>query len=71
MDHGTSKGFAQWANMPFSIEALSDFHVGQVLGEIPYAIDNCGRVSHAVGSIRWDLQAEVTRGATLPSHVNG
>ena len=56
--------------MPFSIEALGDFRIGQTLGEIADAIDYRGRVSHTVRPGRLDLHAEVTRGATLPSQVN-
>ena len=56
--------------MPFSIEVCRDFRVWQSLGEIPNAIDNRGRISHTVGSIRRDLYTEVARGTALPSDVN-
>jgi len=56
--------------MSFLIEAISDLPVGQVLGEMPDAVYNCGRISHPVSSIGRELHANVTAGAALPPNVN-
>ena len=70
LDHGTGEGFAQGADTPFSIEAVGDFFVGQAFGEISDAVDNRGRIPHAVSSIGRELHANVTAGAALPPDVN-
>ena len=70
LDHGAGEGFAQGADTPFSIEAVGRFLVGQAFAEISDAVDNRGRIPHAVSSIGRELHANVTAGAALPPDVN-
>ena len=48
LDHRTSEGFAQRADLPLLIEAIGDISVGQAFGEMPNAVHNRGGIPHAV-----------------------
>ena len=38
--------------------------------QLPDFVDQCGRISHAIGYAEWELHREVGRGPALPAEVN-
>jgi len=69
-DDQIRESLACGADRTFPAKLLSDLGVSEVARQLPYTIDNCGRIAHAIRYVRPELESEVGTGISLPADVN-